>query len=804
MLKNYFKIALRTLKRNKSYTIISITGLSVGIAAFLLIYLIIHYELSFNDSFANKERIYRVVSASAIPGGTDYSSGAPFPAADGLRREYPQLENVGAIYGTDGLITILSKDNRTVEKKFNEQEGIFYAEPQFFQIFNFKWLSGNPESALTAPNSVVLTKDAAEKYFGDWKTAVGKSIEYKNSIMLNVAGILDDIHSNNDFPLKVIISYKTFEDRNPKNFKDWISVFGKNNCFIILPKNISALEFDKKLSEFVKEHKPPEYVKDMLILQPLSQMHFDNRFGIYSNNTFSYGMITALSLIAIFLLIIACVNFINLSTAQAVNRSREVGVRKVLGSSRKQLVIQFISETALITFFSIIIGLVLAEIFLPAFNSFLKLQISLNIITDPQIILSVILVTIGVTFLSGFYPALVMSGFNPVTVFKSKVSAHKTSGLSLRRTLVVFQFIVAQILLMGLLVAVNQMHYFQNFDLGFNKNAVVLVPIPGDSLSMSKIGSLKNQLLLQSGIKYVSSSNVPPNYDSHWRSDFKYDGSPRYTDFAAVLLWTDADYFKLFDIKLVAGRFYNQSDSVREFVVNETLVKKLGIHNPQDIIGKQFNFWKGRIVAPVVGVVKDFNASPLNTPMDPVVMGSWRSTYRMLNIKLEPGSINQTMSSIEKIWNSTFPNYVYEYHFLDQTIADFYKQGDRILLLLNVFAAIAISISCLGLYGLISFMTVQKTKEVGIRKVLGASVTDIVLIYSKEFTILILAAFVIAAPLSYLEMNNWLSNYAYHIKLGPGLFLLAFLGTILIAWITVGYRTIKSATANPVKSLRYQ
>ncbi len=804
MLENYLKIAFRNLKRNKAYTAINVSGLSVGITVFLIIFLIVKFELNFNTSFPHFDRIYRVISVNRTPNGLRYSAGVPFPVADGLRREFPMLNNVAAIFGTKGIITILNKEDDGPVKKFNEEEGIFYIEPQFFKIFDFKWLSGSPQSALSGPNSVVLTKDYAEKYFGNWKYAVGRSVKFNNSTILKVTGILDDLPDNNDFPLKVIISYSTFESSNRADFKDWVSVFGANHCFIELPGNMSEAGFNKKLVEFVKEHKPPEYAKDMLALQPLKEMHFDTMFGNYNNNFFSYGAIEALILIAVSLLIIACVNFINLSTAQAVNRSREVGIRKALGSRRSQLVFQFLSETAVITFLSIIIAFVSAKIFLPVFGRFLNVHINLSLLLEPGTISIAVLIFFTVTVLSGFYPALVMSGFNPVTVFKSKSPAYRSGGLSLRKTLVVFQFVVAQILIIGLLTAIYQMNYFQNFNLGIDKDAVVILPVPGNGRNMQEIGSLKNKLLSVPGVKYVSYSLYPPAYDAQWTSDFKYNGSLLSTNFNAQLLWTDADYFKLYKIKLIAGRFYGRSDSVKGFVVNETLVKKLGIRSPGDILGKRLNFWNGHLAAPVVGVIKDFNARPLNMPMSAVVMGSWKSFYRMINIKLEPGSVKTTMSSIKRLWSSAFPDYVYEYKFLDRKIDDIYIMGNRILLMLDIFTAIAILISCLGLYGLVSFLVASKTKEIGIRKVLGAKSAGLLFMFAKEFILLILIAFVISAPVAYIRMKGWLSNYAYHIRLGADIFLIAVSGTIFIAWITVGYTALKAATANPVKSLKYE
>ncbi|HEV7423781.1 MAG TPA: FtsX-like permease family protein, partial [Candidatus Paceibacterota bacterium] len=598
--------------------------------------------------------------------------------------------------------------------------------------------------------------------------------------------------------LQVVLSFKTSEGEDGS--RDWASQDGSLNSFVVLPKNMSSQQFDRNLKTFVKKHTPAEYANHGYVLQPLINIHYQSEFGTYRGSTFSKALIAAISLIGSFLLIVACINFINLATAQAVNRSKEVGIRKVLGSSKKQLIFQFLSETFLITLTSVVMAIVLAVIALPVLNNLL--QTSLEIQLSFPLIAFLFSIIIIVTFLSGFYPAIVLSGFNPIQVLKSKFTSKMTGGLSMRRVLVVFQFTVAQALIMGTFIVVSQMNYFQNASMGFDKDAIVMVPLPNDSTRLIKADALKTQLLQQAGIRNVSISSFSPMDKASWDGDFKFDNAVKKADFNPDFKWADADYFKTYNIQFVAGRAYYPADTVSGFVVNEMMVKKLGFKNPEDILGKKINIFDGTIIAPVVGVVKDFNGSSLKKEMKPVVLGSWKLVYRSINIKIQPQTAKQTLAAIEKLWNKTYPDFVYEYQFLDDKIASFYKQENELSQLYKICAGIAIFISCLGLYGFVSFMAVQRTKEVGIRKVLGASVVSVVYLFLKEFTVLIGLAFLIATPLAYFFMHQWLQNYAYRTDIGVGIFLLTILISEMIAWLTVGYQAIKAAVANPVNSLR--
>ena len=802
MLKNYIKTAWRSLLRNKSYAIINVIGLAIGIAACLLIFLVINFETSFDNYHTKKNHIYRLLSKRTSSEGIKIRAGVPFPIAEGLRVDYPQLPLVASALN-DANQQISVNDNAGQVKRFKEKD-LYFTEAQFFDIFDFTWLAGSKSNALTQPNTVVLTQQIAEKYFGTWDNAMGKTIKYNNKIDLKVTGILKNLPLNTDLPVNIAISYSTIKGTDyGNNLQDWQSIFGSHSCFIVLPDNISEAKFTNDLVAFMKKHKPNQAKQEALLLQPLPQMHYDTRAGLFSGQVFSKDLIKAFSLIGLFLLIIACVNFINLATAQAVNRSKEVGIRKVLGSRRKQLIFQFISETFIITLFAITLAIIISEAALPGLNNLLEIKLNAGFIISPVIMLFLAGVLIGVTLLAGMYPAIVLSGFNPIAALKNKISTGKANGITLRRSLVVLQFSIAQVLVIGTIVIISQVDHFKNSALGFDKDAIITVTLPGDSLSRLNMKSLQRDIMQQAGVKDFSYSFTSPSDNTNWGTPIRYDNATEETDFKVNLKWADNEYFKLYNIKFIAGGPYIKSDTVQGYVVNETLLKNLGVTDPKEAIGKTINIWDDKnLTQKIVGVVKDFNVSSLREQIPPVVMASWAGQYGIANIKLKPANIKPTLATIEKLWTATFPDNIYEYKFLDDKIASFYKKESQLSQLYKIFAGIAIFISCLGLYGMVSFMAVQRTKEVGIRKTLGASVANIVYLFSKEFTLLIVIAFVIAAPVAWYFMNQWLQAFTYRIKPGAGIFILTISISIIIAWLTVGYKAIKAALVNPVKSLK--
>jgi ABC-type antimicrobial peptide transport system permease subunit len=770
----------------------------VGFAAFLLIFLVIAYEKSFDDFHPAKNNIYRIVRIGKNPVNREYRTGVPFPVTQGLRTDFPQLANAAAIYADDGVqVNVLAPDGSTL-RKFKEQTGVFFAEPPFFQMFNFGLAEGDPKNALKDPNTALLTKEIASKYFGDWKTALGKTAKI-DGIDVKITGILNNLPSNTDFPLKAVLSYATL--KSYMNMGNWANISDHNYCFIELANNSSKSEFDRLLTRFTDEHIKPVNPGYDLSLQPLSEIHFDERFGNFNGRTFSHDLIFALSAIGLFLLIIACVNFINLTTAQAINRAREVGVRKVLGTRRAQLVMQFLGETGATTILALLGALSIVVIFIPFVNALLDIHLSTSVLYSAKSILFLFLTLVLVTFLSGLYPALVLSGFKPVNVLKGLAGTGNQQGIFFRRGLVVFQFVIAQALIIGTLVVAAQMDYFRNADLGFRKDAIINAGFPGDSLSQTKVDFLRNELASAAGVEDVSFSTFPPSDNGGWFTDLRVNNNKSNTpDMVVSVKPADTNFFHLYHLQLAAGRVYFPSDTMREFVVNETVVRNLGIRDPKEALGKPITV-NGRTF-PIVGVLKDFHINSLRDPIKAVVLTTMKDQYGLANIKIDMSKAKPAIAAIEKIWNKTFPDFVFEYRFLDQSIADYYQQENQLSQLYKIFSAIAIFISCLGLYGLISFMAVQRKKEIGIRKVLGAPVRGIVIMLSKEFTVLIAIAFLIASPIVWYLMHQWLRQYTYRIAIGIWFFAATILSSLCIAWLTVGYTAIVAARANPVKSLR--
>ncbi|MDQ2863752.1 MAG: ABC transporter permease, partial [Bacteroidota bacterium] len=709
--------------------------------------------------------------------------------------EFPQLANAAAISGDKNVQVDITEADGSVKKKFKEPH-VFTAEPQFFKMFDFPLAQGNI-NVLNEPNTVLLTKDAAVKYFGDWQQAINKTLRIYGHVM-KVSGILNNPPSNTDFPLSVVVSYATLTHQIDMN--DWGSISDDNYCFVQFNNGYPQHQFDKLLAGFVDRHINPVNQGYDLALQPLNEIHYDERYGNFTGRTFSKSLILALSLIALFLLIMACVNFINLTTAQAINRAREVGVRKVMGSTRSQLILQFLGETGITTFLSLLGSVAVVLICMPFVNRLLDIELSLSVLYSAKFILAMLGALILVTVLSGFYPAMVLSGFKSINVLKGSQFINN-KGISLRRALVAFQFVIAQALIIGTLVVASQMNYFRNADLGFDKGAVINAGMPGDSLSRTKTGLLKDELNKVPGVEDASFSMFKPSAEAGWSTDLRLPGnSSSNPDMIISMKPADTSFFRLYNLRIVAGRIYFPSDTMREFVVNETVVKKMGISNPREAIGK-IVIVNGRPF-PIVGVVKDFHLNSLRDPIGPMVMTTIKNAYGMANIKINMKNAQSVISSMRNIWDKNYPDYVFEYSFLDQSIADYYKQENELSVLYKIFAGIAIFISCLGLYGLISFMAVQRKREIGIRKVLGAPVRDIVIMLLREFTILIAIAFLVAAPIAWYFMHEWLQQYTYRIIMGVWFFAATITGSLLIAWLTVGYTAIKAALANPVKSLR--
>ncbi|MBS1730151.1 MAG: ABC transporter permease [Bacteroidetes bacterium] len=800
MFKNYFKTAFRNIVKHKSLSFLHITGLGVSIASCLLIFTVVKYELSYDTFQPNYQRIYHVVSQTSTEDGINYTPGVPFPALDALQLDFPQVKTGALMASFGSQVTVLLKNN--AQKKFIEDKGFFFCDPEFFQIFQYHWLAGSPED-LKAPNVTALSESTAVKYFGNWKDAIGQSLLLDNAQLVKVTGIIQDAPGNTDFPLSIVNSMATAKASNGLYFYDstWHTTTSNFQVFMLLPQNVSESQINKGLISFSKKNYTENKKNQVLnFLEPLSEVHFDNRFENFGDHITEKSTLWTLSLIALFILVMACINFINLTTAQAVNRSKEMGIRKVLGGNRSQLLWQVIRETFLIVCISVLLGIGLAASCFPFIKNLANISGNVTFLNG-QIIFFIFLLVVFITILAGFYPAFILSGFTPVTALKNKVSSATVGGISLRRGLVVLQFSISQILIIGTIVAITQMSFVKNADLGFNKAAVLVINSNTDSTMRDRFATYKQKLLQIPGVKSVSFSSDVPSSQNNWQTNFGFNHQPE-PSFPLDVKFADEDYFKTFGLQMIAGRPFGKSDTIHEVVVNETFARKLLIKNPDDIIGKEMRYGGNGPWKTIVGVVKDFKTNSLKESIKPLAIAERKDQYFVTSVKLNSANISKTRQEIENAWNDYFPNYAFTSNYFEDSINDFYRQDNQLTLLYKIFAFMAILISCLGLYGLVSFMAIQRTKEIGVRKVLGASVQNIIYLFSKEFTILVFIGFIIAIPVSWYIMSHWLDQFVYRIHFSIGIFALAMLLSLVIAWLAVGYKSVKAAWANPVKSLK--
>jgi len=740
MIKNYLKIAWRNISKRKGYSIINIGGLAVGIAACLLLYTVVKYELSYDRYHSNFDSIYRVVTQDYFSDGIDYTPGIPFPALEAVRISFPQV-TTGTLFASYGSqVTVLgdNADNTTSEKKFIEETGFFFCDPEFFKVFDFTWLYGSPD-ALKKPNTTVLTQKMAEKYFGDWRNANGRFLRIDNVATVKVEGILQDPPANSDFPLGIIISFLTAR-ANAITYGynlDWGNTTSNFQLYLLLPENVSAANVNKQLAQFSKQnYKQDQASKKTSFLQPLSQIPFDNRFGNFGDHTVSKSTLWTLSLIGVFIVIMACINFINLATAQAVGRSKEVGIRKVLGSDRFQLLGQVMGETFFIVVLAMALAVIIGSLCLSFIKHITSIKEQLNLI-NWQTVSFLLGLVIVVTLLAGLYPALIVSGFNPALALINKITSATVGKTSLRKGLVVTQFAISQVLIIGTIVAISQMNYVHSADLGFNKEAILILNTNSDSAVQSRQEAFKHKLLQLPGVQAVSFSSDVPSSDNNWSGNFSFDHRPD-EKFDVYRKAGDEDYFKTYGLEIVAGRIFEKSDTAKEIIINQTLVKKLGVKNPADVVGKEIRSGRGGWKT-IVGVVKDFNTNSLREDVKPLMLFQRKDRYGVTGIKLRSTNIPKTKAAIEAAWNQYFPEYAYTSSYMDENIARFYEQEDKLSLLYKIFAGIAIFISCLGLYGLVSFMAIQRIKEIGIRKVLGGTIGHILWIFGKNFSFCLLS-----------------------------------------------------------------
>ncbi len=782
---------------------INLGGLTLGISGTIILILILQYHTSFDRFQTKYDRIYRIVtSGKGNDGEWGYTAGVPTVLPPAFRLDFPQAEEVVFTqYRANSLILIPQRDGDF--KKFEEERGVVVTEPNIFRVFDRVVLMGDAEKSLDEPNEAVISRSFALKYFGR-EDAIGELVRFEERDY-RIGAVVEDPPAQSDLPFYLLLSYETIRANNES--RGWRSIWSDENCYFLLREGESVTSIENQLAEFSKKHDPEtSWDQRRYVIQPLSDLHFNDDIGNYNYNAVSEDYLMALGVVSLFLIVTACINFINITTAEAIRRSKEVGIRKSLGGSRSQLVFQFLGETSLVTFGAMMLSFVIVQGVLGVVNSFLELSLTFDLAGNPHLLIVLIGVFIIVSLLSGLYPALVISGFNPVSALKNSAASKFTSGYRLRQGLVVTQFVISQLLVILTLVLINQMEFFRNKDLGFRKDAIITIPVPEgsrlDTLNVSKARALANDISRMAGVEGYSLCFSAPSSGYQMSSDFLMEGQQEEQAKGTQVKLADGNYISLFEIKLLAGQNIEDLDTPRSVVVNRKFTEVAGFSSPEEIIGKRVRLW-GRML-PVVGVVENFHTLSLSNAIQPVAIQNRLDRYRLMALRIQPDQFQQLVPQIQKRWEEAYPLSIFSYEFLDENIREFYESEARSSTMLTVFSAIAIAIGCLGLLGLATYMANQKTKEIGIRKTLGASVESILLMFTRDFIMLVLLGFVVAAPLAWWLGNLYLSQFVYRIELGPVLFLSGIGLTLLIAMITVGYKSFRAATVNPVDSLRYE
>lgn len=805
MLKNYFKTAIRSFLKNKVITIITVLGLSIGISAALVIYQIVQYDYSFDKYEPDRDRIYRIVSE----GPNMKNSGVPAPLHEAVKNKVTGIETIAAFFKFNSWNTkvSVSQNNNQPPKVFKKQENIVFANRNYFDIFPHQWLIGSAANSLKVPYHLVLSESRAKLYFPNLTISqvIGKQLIFNDTINTVVSGIIKDLDAATDFDNKVFIALSTIPHSGLKRFFNW-EKWGTTNdisqLFVKLTSGASPKQIEKQIAAIYKTHtEGKEYTNNVTHpLQPLGDIHFSTDFYGPASKTTLRNLI----LLAVFLLLLGAINFINLSTAQASQRAKEIGVRKTLGSTKGQLIGQFLTETFLLTLSATILSVLITPFLFNIFSGYIPGGLKYGGIGQPDILVFLLLLIIAVSLLSGFYPALILTKFKPVTVMRNQTSQiGQTRSAWTRKILIVSQFVIAQVFIISVLMVNKQIHYSINKDMGFKKDAIINFYVPFDFLNPNhKKYVLRDKLRGIPEIQEVSLGGQMPAFNGAITTVVKYKDGKNEITIRPDMRSGDTAYLRLYHIKLLAGRNVLPTDSATELLINETLAHQLGFQHPQDALGK-FLEYDGRQL-PIVGVMEDFNESSVRRAIHPLIYFSDLRNGYVMHVALQP-NINTWQTAIAKMqsaWKAVYPDKDFEYKFLDKTIEGFYKKDIKLSKLLAWSAGIAIFIGCLGLLGLVIFMTNQRTKEIGIRKVLGASVTQIIALLSKDFIALVAIAFVIAVPIAWIAMNKWLQNFAYHTALSWWIFVVSGIAMLAISFTILCIRAGRAAMMNPVESLR--
>jgi predicted permease len=789
MIQNYLKVALRQLLRNKLSTFINLTGLTIGFACAIFLFQIIRFEKSFDDFYTNQNRIYRIQAQMKEKLGASLGVHTPQGLVNKIRTEITGIEQVAII---DQFSKDIAAEQETLKSQYT-----FFAQPEIFQILDVQWVNGNPEQALNEAWKVVLDEKTALKLFGS-TDILGKTLKVEDKYDFTVSGVIKNVPANSSFPFEVLLSYES-EKKMTVGYEYVEDYWGGgpslHQAYLLLDNKADKAKIEAQLTQFAKQNEErTNYAR--FILQPLTQIHFDTENTNF-NYTISEWLVNALIFIGLLLVMIACFNFINLALAQNTKRGKEIGVRKVLGSSRKQLAVQFFLETSLLVLVSAFLGTLIAMECLPFANQLFNTKISGFGYLDINFLLFVLSISLLTICLSNFYPSWVLTSFQATHILKNQTISLGSKNLSVRKVLIIIQFVISQILVVCAILVLQQMSFIHTKELGFEKEGVIKVRMPLQNAQL--VENLRNRLTQSPEIKEVTYGLSATMGQGNWCTVF-HPALPN-GESSFMYQFSDLNYFDFYQIPLLAGRKFVSSDSLTMVVVNEQTIKDLGYKSAEEALGEKVLIF-GEEKASIIGIVQDYHALNLKAGIQPMVFFYGANQFRQVNVKVNTAEVVKAINVIEKAWKEVFPNYYFEFSFLEADIAKFYEEESKFANLIALFSSIAILIACLGLYGIISFVAVQKVKEIGIRKVLGASVLQITTLLSKDFLKLVMIAFVIASPIAYYFMDKWLADFAYRITISWWIFAIAGLSAVLIALITVSWQSIKVAVANPVKSLR--
>jgi putative ABC transport system permease protein len=816
MLKTYLTIAYRNFIRNKIFSFINVLGLAIGISASLVIFLIVHYDFTFDKFENNRSPLYRVVTEMNFFGSPIHNPGVPSPLADAVAKEVSGIKDIIPFHKFNGDPKVAAP--RKDEKPFTvrHQKNIILAGESYFNLVPYQWLAGSVHTALDGPFKVVLTAERAKIYFPGvaYSGMIGRQLTYDDSIQATVSGIVQDLSQNTDFIFKEFLSQSTIATsagmKGNYKWDRWGSVNGGSQLLVRLSENVSPKMVEAGIQSLEKKYDKDNTnpnSKRYFRLQPFDDIHFNQVYATFGDRSASKPVLYGLLAVGIFLLLLACINFINLTTAQSIHRAKEIGVRKTLGSSGRQLIFQFLTETFFISFISFIISILITPLLLKIFSDFIPAGLHFDLLHQPYIIGFGLLLTAVVALLAGFYPAWVLSRFKAVQVLKNQsyTSIGGSRRALLRKGLTISQFMIAQVFTMATFIAVKQIHFVMNRDMGFKKDAIVNIETPflwkrNGPLDTKRI-SLLQKINNLPGVQLASLGNDPPAADGWSSTVMKFKDGKKEIETDVRQKNGDTNYLKVYHIKLLAGRNVRASDTANEVVINETYMHILGFQKPEQVLNRMIDN------VPVVGVMADFNQESLHSPVKPLAFSCEMGNCWLLHIALKTGAAQvqnwkTTLASIEKSYKEFFPQEDFSYTFLDEDIAKFYTSERNLSRLLQWSAGLAILISCMGLLGLVIYTTNQRTKEIGVRKVLGASISNIVSILSRDFMRLVLLASVIAIPLTWWAMHKWLENFAYQTPVSWWVFGLSVLLMFIVALLTLSIQTIRAANANPVDSLR--